>query len=67
MKNFVYAFAVALSALVAGQAWATPAWYQITFTGADMFNYTTGIAPYASQSARAGSVRTTTTTTYKPS
>jgi hypothetical protein len=51
MRKPMYAFVVIVTALVAGQVSATPAWYEVTFTGADMFNYTSGIAPYASQNA----------------
>jgi hypothetical protein len=51
MSKSFYAVALTLVALLVGQVSAAPEWYQVTFTGADMFNYTTGIAPYANQDA----------------
>jgi hypothetical protein len=51
MRKPVYALAVCLAALAASQAGAAPAWYRITFTGADMFNYSTGIDHLYNQDA----------------
>jgi hypothetical protein len=51
MRKPVYAIAVTLAALVAGQVSAAPAWYEVTFTGADMFNYSTGVAELYNQDA----------------
>jgi len=51
MKKSLCMFAVVLIALVAGQASAAPAWYRVSFTGTDMFNYTTGVADLFNQDA----------------
>jgi len=42
---------IGLILAVTGTAGATPQWYTISFTGADMFNYTTTVAPRADQEA----------------
>ena len=52
-KVFAVTAAIALLCL-GGIAQATPAWHTISFTGTDMFNYTTSVAPLADQDAPRG-------------
>jgi hypothetical protein len=43
--------AVTLAVLVASQVSAAPGWYRVSFTGTDMFNYTTGVDELYNQDA----------------
>ncbi len=51
MKKYVCMVAVTLIALVASQSSAAPAWYRVSFSGSDMFNYSTGVADLFNQDA----------------
>jgi hypothetical protein len=51
MKRTFYAVALTLAVLLVGQVSAAPGWYRVSFTGTDMFNYTTGIDELYNQDA----------------
>jgi hypothetical protein len=52
MKKLITICAVvAMISAISGVAQAAPTWYTISFTGEDMFNYTTSVAPRADQDA----------------
>lgn len=51
MKQSILLATMVLTVLVAGQVGATPGWYQVSFTGTDVFNYSTGIDELYNQDA----------------
>jgi len=51
MKKSFYVLVLTLAVLLVGQVSAAPGWYRVSFTGADMFNYTTGVDELYNQAA----------------
>ena len=50
-RSMIVVATVMVVMLAASAAQADPTWYTIRFTGTDMFNYTTTVAPRADQDA----------------